>query len=369
MDRLFGWRRRARSCLWTAAGSRRCRASPRRTLRCSASIPRRPGSRRPRERSPSLSGSAGGRAAASGRSSSCCPITPTSRRSSPSWRHGFSLAAGSSRTTAAASTGRSSWPGIGWQGRIHRCTLATSISCRWSGGSSATACLMRGWRPSSRSCSGFDGARTSPAGRSPAATSTTSAGASPGRSSTSCATTMRTFARWRACWCTSIADMRTASDGGTRHRVTSPALRVRSRARAATRRRSTALTRRWPPSRRQRGVRGSTTGSSRPSGLGLRSASPAATTTNGGRPGARRTSAADRAAIRPVAAGTRPNRAGETRRGPNHGCSPSGRASCAVWRATRTRRRRGSASPRVAARWVRWRGSRSRSCASTVSGT
>ena len=119
-------------------GWRRCRASRRRTLPSSASTPRRPGSRPPRERWRSSSGSAGGRAAASGRSSSCCRITPTSRPCSPSWRPGSRSTAGWSRTTAAASTGRSSSPGTGWQVRIRRSTRATSTCCRSFAGSSAT---------------------------------------------------------------------------------------------------------------------------------------------------------------------------------------------------------------------------------------
>ena len=369
VGRSSGSRRRARSCPWTAAGWQRCRASPRRTLPCSAWIPRPPGSRRPRARSRSSSGSAGGRAAASGRSSSCCPTTPMSRPCSPSWRRGSRPTAGSSRTTAGASTGHSSWRGIGWRAPIRRCTRAISTCSHSSAASSATACRMRAWRRSSRSCSGFDAARISPAGRSPAATSTTSAGTSPAPSWTSCATTTRTSARWHGCSCMSTGAMRTASDGGTRHRATSLGLPGRSRARVATKRRSTAWTRRLPQHHSHREFRGMTTGSSRPSGRGLRSASLAVTTTHGGRPGARRTSAAGRAAIPRVAAGTRPSRAGGTRRGPNRGCSPSVRASCAASHAMQTQRPRGSVSLRVAAPWVPWPGSRSRSSASIDSGT
>lgn len=228
---------------------------------------------------------------------------------------------------------------------------------------------MRAWGRSSQSCSACGGARTSPAGRSPVGTSTTSAGASPGRSSTSCATTMRTSGRWRGCSSTSIGAMRTASDGGRRHRVTSPGWPGRSRARVATTRRWAAWTPHWPPMHHRRGFRRTTTASSRPSGRGLRSASHEATTIRGGRPGAHRTSAAGPVAIPRVAAGTRPSRAGGTRRGPSHGCSPSERASSAASRATRTPRPRGSVSPRVEAPSAPSRGWRSRSCESTVSAT
>ena len=64
------------------AARRRCPASRRRTRRWSASTRRRPGSRRPPGPWRSSSGSAGGRATGSGRSSSCCRTTATSRRSS-----------------------------------------------------------------------------------------------------------------------------------------------------------------------------------------------------------------------------------------------------------------------------------------------
>ena len=145
--------------------------------------------------------------------------------------------------------------------------------------------------------------------------------------------------------------MRTRTRGGARRPATSPASPGPSPARAgheealacldaalaATRPRRTA------PARRPRCRAGQRPGSRPPSHA--RTTSPVVVAPAPA--GLRRPAAAasDRAA-----AGTRRSRAGVTRRGPTPGSPPSGRACCAASAATRDAGRRGSGSPRAAAR-------------------
>ena len=193
-----GWRVGRSISPWTGRGSPACRASRRPTGPWSASTRRRPGSRPPPAPSRSSSGWAGGKATGSGRSSCCSPTMRTRAPCSTSSPGTCRATAGSSRTTAAGSTGRCSSRGTGSPGAQRPCTRATLTCCRSCAACSVTGWTMPGCRPWSGRCSGSNGTMTSMAGRSPAGTSGSCAAGRPSRWPRWCATTTRTSGRWPA---------------------------------------------------------------------------------------------------------------------------------------------------------------------------
>ena len=343
-----------------ATGSRRCRASLRATLPCSASTPRRPDSPRPPERWRSSSGSAGGRGRGSARCSCSSRTMPTSRRSSPSSRPGSRPTAGSSRTTAAGSTGRFSSPGTGWPAAPRRRTPGIWISCRSSGGSSVTGCPMRASGPRRPSSSGCTGSVTSRGGRSRPAISNSSDPPSRAPSSTSSATTTRTSVRSPVSSPISTRGTPTPRGGGALRPATWRVSPPRSPASGASPRRSHASippSVAPPPPARPVAAR-SVAVRSAASGLRSRMANPVpsacgcgdrapGTTRPGGRPGGVPTSVVAPDGMRRPG-GEPPRRSGSTPSGATSASPLRERASSGGWGARATRSPPGS-SWRIAA--------------------